>query len=288
MRVLRFKKVPSALGVLSLLVLALVIASSFFPSPASGQIEKTRVVTPPQLVSFQINNGATATTSWTVTLNNVVKGSVTQYRASMKPDFSDPEGAWKPYSNAPTFEIPHQFSHVDIYFQVRYYEGGRLIKPIEHKSNRVLDSIDINPGPQEYTVVAGTAYQFAKNQRWTFNCSVDMGLTQRCYIEVPGSGDLILQTLGQPRDTFGSKANFVLFSGRELNPGWTFKLLRFYPANCRASNKNHTVEQWPNEGSRNITVRIHMWTNSGDTCEVSMGDMVLVGPPWRTWQDAFR
>lgn len=255
---------------------------------ASGQLSVRRTITPPRLVSFQINNGAAVTQSTTVTLNNKVEGDVTQYRASLKPDFSDAEGAWKPYSAAPAFVIPSGLVRVDIYFQVRYFERPRNLKPVEHLSNRVLDTIEIRLPPQDYTVPAGTARAFAMDHGWSFSCTVNTPLTERCYLEVPFGGDLILQTLGQPRDMFGAKASFLLFSGRELAAGWAFKSLSFTKMNCSADNKNHTVEVWPRVGSRLIAIRIKMWTNAGDTCELLLGDMVLTGPGGKTWQDAFK
>jgi hypothetical protein len=255
---------------------------------ASGQLSVRRTITPPKLVSFQINNGAAVTQSTTVTLNNKVEGNVTQYRASLKPDFSDAEGAWKPYSAAPAFVIPSGLVRVDIYFQVRYFERPLNLKPVEHLSNRLADTIEIRLPPQDYTVPAGTARAFAMDHGWGFNCTVGNALTERCYLEVPFGGDLILQTLGQPREVWGSKADFVLFSGRQLAAGWTFKSLYFLKVNCSATNKNHTVERWPIPGSQNITIRIHMWTNAKDTCELLLGDMVLTGPGGKTWQDAFK
>jgi hypothetical protein len=267
-----------------------IIASGviLYGGSTAGQRTVLRTITPPKLLSFQINNGAAVTPSYTVTLNNRVEGDVTQYRASLKPDFSDAEGAWKPYNAAPTFAIPAGFTHVDIYFQVRYSERALNVKPVEYLSNRVADSIDIRLPPQDYTVPAGTARAFAINHGWTFQCTVGNPATERCYLEVPFGGDLILQTLGNPRDMFGSKADFLLFAGRELNAGWTFKSLYFIKVNCSANNKNHTVGQWPTPGSRLITIRIHMWTNSGDTCELLLGDMVLTGPGGKTWEDAFK
>jgi hypothetical protein len=255
---------------------------------AADQLPERMTITPPKLLSFQINNGEAVTPSYTVKLNNRVEGDVTQYRASLKPDFSDAEGAWKPYSAAPGFAIPSGFTRVDIYFQVRYFKRATNVKQVEYLSNRVADSIEIRLAPKDYTVPAGTARAYAMTHGWTFQCTVGNQVTERCYQEVPFGGDLILQTLGYPRDMFGSKADFVLFGGRELNAGWTFKSLYFLKVNCSANNKNHTVGQWPTPGSRLITIRIHMWTNSGDTCELLLGDMVLTGPGGKTWEDAFK
>ena len=273
-----------------LLSLIVVVAIAFLlRGSAAGQLPSKKAITPPRLVSFQIDNGAPYTPRLRVILNNNVQGDVNQYRASQKPDFSDPEGAWKPYSKAPTFDIPSGLAHVDIFFQVRYAERSLTGIPREYLSSRMSDGIDVRLGPQEYTVPAGTARAFAMNHGWTFRCTIGASLfdTERCYIENAG-GPLILQTLGHPRDRFGAKADFLLFASRELNSGWTFKSLYFSKVSCSANNKNNTVEQFPSAGSRNITIRIHMWTNAGDTCEITLGDMVLMGPPGMTWEDAFK
>lgn len=278
------------IGTLALIIaFGIVLASTaFLNGLPAGQLPAKKVITPPRLVSFQINNGAAVATSYSVTLNNKVEGDVTQYRASTKADFSDAEGSWKPYSAAPTFVIPAGFTHYNIYMQVRYYERPLNLRPIEHLSNRISDSIDISLPPQDYTVPAGTARAFAITHGWSFQCQVSNAMTERCYLEVPFGGDLILQALGQPRDMFGAKANFLLFSGRQLNPGWSFKSLYFTKVNCTANNKNHTVREWPRIGSASIRIQIDMWTNAGDTCELLLGDMVLAGPGGKTWEDAFK
>jgi hypothetical protein len=274
------------IGVLFSLMVFAVAITVMFPGSAAGQLPSKTAITPPRLVSFQINNGAPYTPHLRVILNNHVQGDVNQYRASRKSDFSDPEGAWKPYSNAPAFEIPSGLAHVDIFFQVRYADRSLAGRLREYLSSRLSDGIDVRLGPQDYTVPAGTARAFAMNHGWTFRCTIGTPLTERCYIENAG-GPLILQTLGQPRDWYGAKSDFLLFAGRELNSGWTFKSLYFSKVSCSANNKDNTVEQFPSAGSRNITIRIHMWTNAGDTCEITLGDMVLTGPPGKTWEDAF-
>jgi hypothetical protein len=54
-----------------------------------------------------------------VTLDNVVSGRPTQYRASERADFKDAD--WQDYTSAPVFQLSEGPGKKSVYFQVRRY-----------------------------------------------------------------------------------------------------------------------------------------------------------------------
>jgi hypothetical protein len=70
-----------------------------------------------QVTYFTINRGAAKTTSRSVTLDHSLSGTVTQYRASERADFSDTD--WQDYSAVPAFELGSGNGTKRVYFQVR-------------------------------------------------------------------------------------------------------------------------------------------------------------------------
>ncbi len=73
--------------------------------------------TPPTILSFALNSGATSTANRVVTLSNAVSGTPTEYRASEAANFAG--AAWAPYSAAPTFSMTGANGSKLVYFQVR-------------------------------------------------------------------------------------------------------------------------------------------------------------------------
>jgi len=67
--------------------------------------------------TFAVNNEAASTTARTVTLNNTSTGNPTEFVASESASFSD--GAWQPYSTAPTFTLSSGSGTKTVYFKVR-------------------------------------------------------------------------------------------------------------------------------------------------------------------------
>ena len=68
---------------------------------------------------FAMSSGAAVTTSRNVTLNNVVSGHPTQYRASEMANFRG--AGWRDYTSAPAFQLSAGPGKKTIYFQVRRY-----------------------------------------------------------------------------------------------------------------------------------------------------------------------
>jgi hypothetical protein len=76
----------------------------------------------PVLTSVRINRGYNTTTSRAVTLDNVASGSPTEYRASESATFAG--ATWKPYSQAPTFQLSPGTATKRVYLQLRNAAGA--------------------------------------------------------------------------------------------------------------------------------------------------------------------
>ena len=86
---------------------------------------------------FAMSSGAAVTTSRNVTLNNVVSGHPTQYRASEMANFRG--AGWRDYTQAPAFQLSAGPGKKTIYFQVRRYaslDGANLetLSPVRKDS----------------------------------------------------------------------------------------------------------------------------------------------------------
>ena len=68
---------------------------------------------------FAMSSGAGVTTTRNVTLDNVVSGHPTQFRASERADFKDAD--WQDYAQAPVFQLSAGPGKKSVYFQVRRY-----------------------------------------------------------------------------------------------------------------------------------------------------------------------
>ncbi len=88
------------------------------------------------MTSFAINDGATATTSRNVTLNNVCTNGPTKYMASEDATFSN--ATWKAYSTAPAFTLQGATGTRTVWFRTRNAQGASVA---------VYDSITLNASP---------------------------------------------------------------------------------------------------------------------------------------------
>ena len=89
---------------------------------------------------FAINNGAASAATGQVTLDNVVLGQPTQYRASERSDFKGAE--WRDYHKAPVFKLAAGAGKKTVYFQVRRHaalNGANLetLSPVMRDSIRL-------------------------------------------------------------------------------------------------------------------------------------------------------
>ena len=115
------------------------------------------VISSPTVTSFNINNGASSTTSRAVTLNNSATGSPTQYKASESLSFSG--ASWLIYSTSPSFTLSSGFETKTVHFKVRN-SGGAESSPvnddIDYGAIPSVDSFNINNGASSTTSRAVT------------------------------------------------------------------------------------------------------------------------------------
>lgn len=105
---------------------------------APREISQARESEGPVVMSLRINRGAARTTARRVTLDYVIKGGVTQYRASESADFAG--ASWQALTTAPGFELSPGRGKKRIYFQVRrYVELGD--SSLESVSSVISDAI---------------------------------------------------------------------------------------------------------------------------------------------------
>ena len=91
-------------------------------SSESSGLSVTVTVAQITVTSFQINNGAVKTRSYTVTLNNTAIGSPTHYMASEYQNFGD--ASWQEYSAAPYFTLRSGPPKTrTVYFKVKNSSG---------------------------------------------------------------------------------------------------------------------------------------------------------------------
>ena len=84
-----------------------------------------QLIVPPTVTSFEINNGATATSSRTVTLDNTATESPTYYMASQSSTFIG--AIWKPYAAAPAFTLSSGNGTKTVYFKVKNAAGASKV-----------------------------------------------------------------------------------------------------------------------------------------------------------------
>ncbi len=75
----------------------------------------------PAVTTFNLNSGATTTTSQTVTLNNTATKTPTHYMASERADFQG--ASWFPYATAPSFTLSPGSGSKVVYFKVKNATG---------------------------------------------------------------------------------------------------------------------------------------------------------------------
>jgi formylglycine-generating enzyme required for sulfatase activity len=97
----------------------------------------------PVVSSFAINDGATTTTSLTVTLNSTATNSPTQYMASETPSFTGE--VWHTSNTPPSFTLSFGVGTRTVYFKVQNPKGESLV---------VTDTIFL--APNMVSVAAGT------------------------------------------------------------------------------------------------------------------------------------
>lgn len=97
----------------------------------------------PDIEEFQINGGEPTTRSARVTLNYVLKGEASHYRASDRSDFKSAQ--WRPLESDPRLELAGDPGPKTVYFQVGKFTSAEGAE-IEILSNIAVDTIELDGG----------------------------------------------------------------------------------------------------------------------------------------------
>lgn len=246
-------------------------------------IDTTKTPAPgPVVSSLAVNNGAASTASTRVSLNMSVQGA-SFYRASENAVFTG--ATWQTWTvtAVPPFDLSPGNGTKTVYVQVKNTAG--TISPT------VSDSITLNAPPpptrQDYTVTGVDAYNFSMPQGYKFSFRLEQPLNQLGFLGPEASG-LDCYTQGKPINAFGSRCDFVLFDGRELNPGWIIKSYHATFASSSSSFASGRVDERPTAGGRAIRFKIHLWCERENWSRFVLHHLVLEGPANADWREAFR
>lgn len=151
-----------------------------------------------------------------------------------------------------------------------------------------------------FTVKGGDAYNYAKSHGFKFIATKNDS-TSQCAIS--GSSGYSLRTIAKSSPATGSKCDFVLFGGRQLNNGWTYYGKTFNGLACqtaqgepRGGNRGYSIKLMPERGSKSTQMKFHQWIEASGLnlraldggCSLAIDSITLQGPATGKWQDAFR
>ena len=253
----------------------------------------SRVVFPvaPQVTGFKINNGAENTSNLTVTLNNKTQGSPDHWMASESHDFTK-NVITGPYSETPQYVLSASggSGQRTVFFKVFKVQTDKSLR----YSQTMSDTINYTPPAVRvtYIIKGGSAYEYSKTRGFTFT-AVPAALASYCHIYGVNEGALHVDAVTSRMS--GSKCDFILFGGKQLKEGWTFKSYREH-ADCAPPKRNYSVNPKPASGSRDITFKAHLWADPPMTvvgepafnaCDYFIDEITLEGPSSPSWQAAF-
>jgi hypothetical protein len=270
-----------------------------YPSPLP--LKQKTLPPPPEIISFSIPRPIR---NARVVLKATIKNRVTHYRAvECGPALGGRRARqqmrnriynapWKPYRPNPVFVIEDCLNanctgEIKICFQVKN-EGG-VSRVAEARSTLRIRS---HPETRRYTVSMRSVYEYSISQGFRFVVT-PQDSTSRCHL---WPSNPHIATVAEAGTVFGSKCDFTLFEGRQLNEGW--RLVSYTIEDyCSGSKRGYRIIEKPVAGSRNIRFKFHQWiearglTGENFYCTLKIKDFVLEGPYSRNpfkWRDAFR
>jgi hypothetical protein len=234
----------------------------------------------PEIQSFSIENVAQSGWGneyrWKLRSKLEVTGNPTSIRYGENQDLSD--GYWRRYrAGSELFYLYAKREGVGnrtMYIQVKN----------EEEESKIATAIFTIPARREFIIAASTARRKSEPYGFIF-ASTKGDITSQCDIKWKGLHDITLKSLPGPT---GSRCDFTLFGGRQLNPGWVFKSYEGNSARCSRDGAGYRVDQRPQAGSRNITFKIHIWVDPLKQCWYVLKTLTLEGPGDAIIDDAFR
>jgi hypothetical protein len=277
----RYVSVSMFVAVLFLFFLSFHVEAQLRPDEIKKK--KPPFLTLLRVTFFQINNGAESTSSNRVILNNSAQGEPSHWRASESPDFSKNVQVGL-YNVAPQYTLSIGSGVKTVYFQALKAQSDLTFLYSEAKS----DTINYSPPPapaarRDFVIRGGDAYEYAKSKGFNFT-AIPRDPTSNCRMYGSGGSSLLVQAVTSR--LVGSKCDFILFGGKQLNEGWTFKSYTQW-VDCSPPKRNYSVDQKPTAGNRDMTFKIHAWADapmtaigepSSTLCQFSIEKIVLEGP----------
>jgi len=161
----------------------------------------------PTLDWFAINNGASETTSTTVTLNNSASCAPTQYMASESPTFTG--ASWQTYSSAPTFTLSSSLGTKTVYFKVKNSVGTSAVLS---DSITLVAPVPAAPSNPAATNIATGSIRWT----WTDNSSDETGF--KVYADPGSAAPTTLRTTTLPNTTYWD------YTGLSANTQYAFQV----------------------------------------------------------------
>jgi len=149
--------------------------------------------TTPSVTAFSINNGAAATTTRSVTLNNTCSGAPTEYMASESSSFAG--ATWNAYSTAPGFTLSAGNGTKTVYFKVKNAYGTSATRSDTITLNEStgtapsITAFNINNGAAATTtrsVTLNNTCSGAPTEYMASESSSFAGATWKAYSTAPG------------------------------------------------------------------------------------------------------
>jgi hypothetical protein len=252
---------------------------------------------PPYIVSFAINSGAKSTSSRRVTLS-IKHRNASRYRASESRYFTG--ASWIHLGGSTqSFELSKRTGTKTVYVQLKNAYGqvskigydSIILKSsdssplsditlyamqLQAKEAVNMSAEELREALADRTALASIdgseAYSHAEFYGFTFSAT-PQDPTSDCSIYTSGN-DLILST---GIFFLGGKCDFVLFGGRNLDDGWTYKSHEI-DLISDSSKSGYSIIEKPQVGSSSIRFKIHAWSEAGVICKIRLRSLTLEGP----------
>lgn len=244
----------------------------------------------PTIDYFAINDGLAVTNQRKVNLNYRITGFPSpggfRVRCTPKPgtvkDAPLAAGTW------PTYELPAEPGDytIELWLTNDFGTGPSKTDTIRY---------ELPPPPQkDFTVkasslVCGGVPEF-RSADWT----VLQTLVDDPRVAEPVSCNLSEGSVHIKFSGFlqGNKLQYDFFTGRLLNPGWSFVSLDYSNADCAQSGRSgSTIVRMPQPGSRDIKFTVRVWVVGAPmpgSCDFVIKSLVIRGPADRPVSEAFK
>ncbi len=240
----------------------------------------------PTIDMFAIDDGLAVTNQRKVTLNYRFTGFPTpgSYRVRCTPR-PGTLGAWTPMPTGvwPTYELPAEPGD----YTIELWLGNDIgLGPSKTDTIRYeLPLKDFTVKPSSLVCERGFG-----SPDWTLRCTSST---------LPPASDAVTcnDVDGSVRvgisGYLGNKLEYEFFTGRLLNPGWSFVSLSYSDANCPPGNPKggSAILIMPQPGSRDIKFKIRVWADgapNAGSCLFLIKSLVIRGPADRPVSEAFR